>query len=172
MLADREMNESIQVNLKKADSLLRGDKAYIYEQLKHRDKLHHTLRIKRYWTSVGGEIASFWGNQRKACDISKRGLGMMGNSGPLLSTLWASSILTMRWLSFLSPVGHGQEIHHPWTSSVVCWWSLLSFLLPPILNPHHPRWFLQHWCSRQNLFLPSGRWLGEFGHACRLLLSS
>lgn len=59
MLADREMNESIQVNLKKADSLLRGDKAYIYEQLKHRDKLHHTLRIKRYWTSVGGEIASF-----------------------------------------------------------------------------------------------------------------
>jgi len=29
MLADREMNENIQVNLEKADSLLRGDKAYI-----------------------------------------------------------------------------------------------------------------------------------------------
>lgn len=45
----------------------------------------HYVVDKRYWTSVGGEIASFWGNQRKACDLPKRGLGMTGNSGPLLS---------------------------------------------------------------------------------------
>ena len=83
-------------------------------------------------------------------------------------TLRTSSILTMRWLSFLSPVSHGQKIHSPWTSSVV----RVLAIIPPSSHPYprHPRWFLQHWCSQQDLFLPSRRWLGEFGHACRLLL--
>ena len=122
-----------------------GEIRHIDEQVQHRDKLHPVLWVKRYWPSVGGEIASCWGNQRKACNISKRGLGMLGASGPLLSHCEPAvslprdafhfspqSVMVKRYIPF-EP--------HPWSAS------LLSFLLPSILTPHHTRWFLKHSCS-------------------------
>lgn len=96
----------------------------------------HYVVDKRYWTLVGGEIASFWGNQRKACDLPKQGLGMTGNSGPLLSHCEPAASSHARTFHFSprSVMGMRLITLEPHQRSA----SLLSSLLPPILTPSPP----------------------------------
>lgn len=108
-----------------------GEIRHIYERLKHTDKWHITLLIRDIglqWVEklpLSGEI-----RERHAIYLSGD-LEWWETQAPSFHAA-SQRHLPMQWLSFLSLVSHGQEIDHPWTSSVV---GVLA-VIPPSSHPY------------------------------------